>query len=213
MDISKNQNNCAFDGDSLNPTERIRRIDRKLVHKGSMLSMYADTIEGQNGHRAIWDFIDHKRAAAVIPVTEDGKIIMVKQYRNALDRFTLEIPAGGIEPGEEMIDAAARELEEETGYKSKNLKLMIKVVTAVAFCNEVIDVFLAKDLVKSKQNLDQDEFIDVYACDPYDLRDMIFDLKIQDSKTISAIMAYINLIERRKENGSNIKLNKKEDKT
>lgn len=90
---------------------------------------------------------------------------------------------------------------------------MIKVVTAVAFCNEVIDVFLAKDLVKSKQNLDQDEFIDVYACDPYDLRDMIFDLKIQDSKTISAIMAYINLIERRKENGSNIKLNKKEDKT
>ena len=91
-----------------------------------------------------------------------------------------------------MIECAARELEEETGYKSDNLEFLISIRTTVAFCNERIDVFVARDLIKSKQNLDEDEYVDVVEYDPKELIKMIYDGVIQDSKTVSAILAYYN---------------------
>lgn len=172
--------------------EHIERISRDLVHKGSILEFYEDTISVPNGNVAKWDFIDHKGAAAVVPVLDDGRIVLVRQYRNALDRETLEIPAGGLEPDEPTILAATRELEEETGYKSDKLELLIQVATAVAFCNEIIDVYLATDLKKSEQNLDEDEYIDVECYYPEEIAEMIYSGKIQDSKTIAAVMAYIH---------------------
>lgn len=180
--------------------EHIKRVDRILKYKGSILDIYSDVIETPDGHKANWDFIDHKGAAAVVPVLDDGRIIMVKQYRNALDRETIEIPAGGLNGWDEpTIKAAARELEEETGYKSDNLTKLISVVTAVAFCNEVIDVYVADNLVKTSQHLDEDEFIDVESYSLEELKEMIFAGKIQDSKTISAILAY-DALNNQKEN-------------
>ena len=118
---------------------------------------------------------------------------MVKQYRNSVDRYTLEIPAGGLNSKDEpTIEAAARELEEETGYASEHLEPLISIVTAIAFCDEVIDIYLATDLKKTQQHLDEDEYIDVCAYTPQELADMIYSGKIQDSKTVAAIMAYIN---------------------
>lgn len=173
--------------------EHIERVKRELKYKGTILSMYADTISVPNGNTAVWDFIEHQGAAAVVPVTDDGKILLVRQYRNSLDRYTLEIPAGGLNGAEEPTkDAAARELEEETGYRSENLELLISIVTAIAFCNEIIDVYVAKNLVKTQQHLDEDEYIDVVAYTPEEIAQMIYSGKIQDSKTVAAIMAYIN---------------------
>ena len=168
--------------------EHIERVQRELKYKGTILSMYADTIKVPNGNTAVWDFIGHQGAAAVVPVTDDGKILMVRQYRNSVDRYTLEIPAGGLNSKE----AAARELEEETGYASEHLEPLISIVTAIAFCDEVIDIYLATDLKKTQQHLDEDEYIDVCAYTPQELADMIYSGKIQDSKTVAAIMAYIN---------------------
>lgn len=171
--------------------EEIRRINRELVYKGHIIDMYKDTVEIPNGNVAEWDFIGHKGAAAVIPVTNDGKIIMVRQYRNALDRYTVEIPAGGLENKDEpMIKCAARELEEETGYRSDNLEFLLSLRTTVAFCNEKIEVFLARDLKKTKQHLDEDEYIDVVSYDVEELVDMIYAGKIEDSKTVAAVLAY-----------------------
>ena len=170
----------------------IKRIDRKLMYKGSMLSMYADTIYTPDGNTAKWDYIEHSGAAAVVPVLEDGRILLVRQYRNALDRETLEIPAGGINKGEESITAATRELEEETGYKSDNLEHIISIVTAVAFCDEVVEIYVAKNLTKTQQHLDPDEYIEIEAYTTDELSEMIYSGKIQDSKTIAAIMSYIN---------------------
>ena len=98
--------------------EHIKRGGRTLKHKGSILSFYEDDIMTPDGNVAKWDFIEHSGAAAVIPVLDDGRILLVRQFRNALDRETLEIPAGGINKGEEAYAAAMRELEEETGYKT-----------------------------------------------------------------------------------------------
>ena len=130
--------------------EHIKRVARILKYKGSMLEIYTDVIETPEGHRANWDYIEHRGAAAVVPVLDDGRLLMVRQYRDALDRETIEIPAGGLNGWDEpTINAAARELEEETGYRSDNLTKLISVVTAVAFCNEVIDVYLATNLKKT----------------------------------------------------------------
>ena len=146
-----------------------------------------------NGNTAKWDFIKHKGAAAVVAVKEDGRLLMVRQYRNALERETLEIPAGGLNGPEEPTDlAAARELEEETGYTAGKMELLISLYTTVAFCNEKIDVYVATDLKKSRQHLDDDEFLDVESHEIEELIRLIYDCKIQDGKTISALLAYYN---------------------
>lgn len=171
--------------------EKYERLDRKLVYEGTIINMYKDHIRVPNGNIVDWDFIGHKGAAAVIPITEDGKILLVRQWRNALDRFTIEIPAGGLEGTDEpMIDCAARELEEETGYKSDNLEFLVSLRTTVAFCNERIDVFVAKNLIKTSQKLDEDENIEVKVYDMEELLEMIRKGIMQDSKTVSAILAY-----------------------
>ena len=168
-----------------------RRLNRELMYHGTIVDFYKDTIEVPNGNVVEWDFIGHKGAAAVLPVREDGKLLMVRQYRNALDRYTLEIPAGGLNGADEPTrDAAGRELEEETGYRSDDLEWLITIRTTVAFCNEKIDIYVAKNLIKSHQHLDEDEFINVEAYSVEELSRMILEGKIEDSKTISAIMSY-----------------------
>ena len=172
-------------------SEQIKRLKRELKFKGAIIDFYQDTMEINGDHTAVWDFIRHKGAAGVVPVTEEGKILMVRQYRNALDRYTLEIPAGALdeenEPGREC---AARELEEETGFRSENLEWLITLRTTVAFCNERIEVYVAKDLIPSKQNLDQDEFIDLQTYTLDELKEKIFSGEIEDAKTVASLMAY-----------------------
>ena len=170
--------------------EEFKRLERRLVYKGSIIDYYRDTIAVPNGNVVEWDFIGHNGAAAVVPVTDDGKLLLVRQYRNALDRYTLEIPAGGLNKGEPTKEAAARELEEETGYSSTDLELLNSIYTTVAFCNEKIDIYLARNLSRGSQHLDEDEYIDVEAWSLDDLLQMIFEGKIQDSKTICGILTY-----------------------
>lgn len=171
--------------------ESYKRLERNLIAKGAIIDYYQDTMQIPNGNIAKWDLIDHKGAAAVVAVRGDGRILMVRQYRNALERETLEIPAGGLNDREEpTIDAAARELEEETGYVSDELELLNSIYTTVAFCNEKIDIYLARDLKPGVQHLDEDEYLNVEAWDVEELKQMIFDGKIQDSKTICGVLTY-----------------------
>lgn len=171
--------------------EHIKRLNRELKFKGKIIDFYQDTIEVDGDHTVIWDFIKHKGAAAVVPVTEDGKILMVRQYRNALDRYTLEIPAGALDAEDELgLACASRELEEETGYRSENLEWLITLRTTVAFCNERIEVYVAKNLIPSRQHLDEDEFIDLKAYSLEELKEKIFTGEIEDAKTVASLMAY-----------------------
>lgn len=170
--------------------DSVIRLKRQLRYQGTILKIYEDTVLA-NGHEAHWDFIHHDGAAAVLPVTDDGKILMVRQYRNALDRETLEIPAGKLDAADEpKIQCAYRELEEETGYRTEKLEPLIEIYTTFAFCNEKISIFLAENLIPSHQNLDEDECIDVEAYSVEELTEMILDGTIMDAKTVSAILAY-----------------------
>ncbi len=144
-----------------------------------------------NGHEAHWDFIHHDGAAAVVPVTDDGKLLMVRQFRNALNRETLEIPAGKLDdPNEPKIECAYRELEEETGYRCEKLEYLMSMNTTVAFCDEAIDIFVARNLIPSHQHLDEDEVIFVEEWDIADLEELIYSGKMTDAKTVAAILAY-----------------------
>lgn len=166
------------------------RKERNLKYTGKILKIYEDVVEA-NGHEARWDFIHHDGAAAVVAVNDEGKLLMVRQYRNALDRETLEIPAGKLDdPAEAKINCAYRELEEETGYRCEKLEYLLSLNTTVAFCDEAIDIFLARDLVLSRQNLDEDEIIQVEAWSVEDLEEMIYNGKITDGKTVAGIMTY-----------------------
>ena len=171
--------------------EEIKRLSRDLVSKGAIIDYYQDTVQIPNGNIVKWDFIDHKGAAAVVPVNDEGKLIMVRQYRNALNRYTLEIPAGGLNGADEpTMDAAARELTEETGYRADKLELLLSIRTTVAFCNEKIDIYVATGLTPGKQHLDEDEYVDVEAFELEELISRVLAGEIQDSKTVAAILAY-----------------------
>ena len=151
--------------------EHVEVEKRELVYKGSILDVYADTVRLPNGHKEAWDFVSHRKgAAAVVPVLPDGRIVLVHQYRHALKRMTWEIPAGSRDSvTEDTMVCARRELTEETGYTCDRIEPLISLKTTVAFC---------------------DEFIDVYAYSVDELCEMIYSGKIEDGKTIAAIMSY-----------------------
>ena len=177
-----------------NIENKIKRIDRKLEFQGVILDFYTDYMQMPDGKVVKWDFVSHRKgAAAVVPVMDDGKILMVHQYRNALERMTVEIPAGARDNvNEDTKICAARELEEETGYCSDNLEFLISLRPTVAYDNEFIDVYVARDLKPGTQHLDAYEFIELEAIPLETLCERIYAGEIQDGKTVAALMAYKN---------------------
>ncbi len=167
-----------------------KRLKRDLVHKGRVIDFYNDTIEINGSKLTTFDFIHHKGASAMVPVDDEGRILMVRQYRNAVDSYTLEIPAGGLNPGEDNLTCAIRECEEETGYKAGKVEHLIDVYTTVAFSNEKICIYYTTGICPSKQNLDEDEFVNVERHSLAELTKMILEGEIKDAKTIAAILAY-----------------------
>ena len=172
--------------------QKLKRLKRELAHSGAIVNMYEDSIEMPNGKVVKWDFIEHpKGAAAILPVLPDGRILMVRQYRNALDRITLEIPAGARDSvTEDTAVCARRELKEETGYSCGKIEKLLSLKSTVAFCDELIDVYLATELTKGEQHLDEDEEIYVEEWSVEDLQKLIYSGKMTDAKTVAAIMAY-----------------------
>lgn len=170
----------------------IKRIRRELALKAHIFEYYRDTVQTPAGKICEWDFICHPGAAAIVPVREDGRIVLVRQYRDALDRLTLEIPAGGLEEGgkEPTRTAALRELREETGYVGDEASLLLSIRTMVAMGNEKIDIYLARDVKPGRQQLDEDEYIEVLDFSLEELLEMIYGGQIQDAKTVAGILAY-----------------------
>ena len=172
--------------------EHVITEKRTLIHRGSIIDVYSDEMLLPNGNHETWDYVEHRLGAAcILPVLPDGRLVMVKQYRHALNRYTIEVPAGSRDSvNEDTLICAKRELEEETGYTSDNIEFLLSLKTTVAFCNESIDVYLARDLKSGVQHLDDAENINVLKMELDELLEMIYQGKLQDSKTVSAILAY-----------------------
>ena len=167
------------------------RHDREVIASGHIITYCHDHLTTPKGHEDVYDMILHPGAAAVLPVLDDGRIVMVRQYRNAIDRFTLEIPAGGLDhEGEPAKEAALRELREECGLEAGEVAFLLSVCPVVAYGNEKIDIFAARSLRKTDRDLDEDEAINVEAWSIDELANLIYSGKLNDAKTCAAVMAY-----------------------
>ena len=165
----------------------VKRLKRELKYQGTILKMYEDTVE-VNGHQAKWDFIHHDGAAAVLPVTEDGKVVIEKQFRYPMGSVVTEIPAGKLDSKEEdRLAAAKRELVEETGITAEEWIEIGEYHPASAYSDEIITMFIAKGLHFGKQNLDEDEFLEVAEIPLPELVRQVFD-GTTDGKTQVAIL-------------------------
>ena len=172
--------------------KKIKLISRDLKYQGSIMSMYDDVVD-VDGNIAHWDYMKKCNAAAIVPVLSNGNILMVRQYRLAVDKWTIELPAGKLDSNDEdFLVCAKRELEEETGYKSENIEFLCDTYTAAAFCSEVVRIFVAKDLVPGTKHFDRDEELVTEEWSIVDLKKEIFAGNIKDGKTISGIMTYIS---------------------
>ena len=160
---------------------KLRRIDRELASSGKVLEFYRDTVELPDGHTERWDFVHHKKGggACVVPVLPDGRILMIHQYRPAVNRETTELPAGA-------FDA------EDPDFADLD--------TAIAWCDEKVEIYLAQDLERSgEQRLDEAEEIGLEAIPVEELRRRIFAGEIRDAKTVAGILAYLALLSDRGE--------------
>ena len=170
-----------------------RLISREIAMQGSVIDYYHDTVELPDGGTENWDFISHKKGggSAAVPVLDDGRIIMIRQFRPSVGREYLELPAGARDKMEDPADTAARELLEETGYRAGRISHLITVDTAPAFCDELTRIYLAEDLTyEGGGKLDPAENIKVVIMEAEELREALMKGEIRDSKTACGLMCY-----------------------
>ena len=161
----------------------------KPIYKGTVVTLNVDTVRLPNGHTIDLEVIRHPGASAVVPLKEDGTVVLIRQFRHAANGFIYEIPAGKLHPKEDPLDCAARELEEEIGYKAGRFELLSSIFTAPGFADEVIHIYLATGLTIGTQNLDQDEVLEVVAMPLREAISKIEDGTIRDGKTIVGLQA------------------------
>lgn len=165
-----------------------KSIEEKEVFKGKVLRMVTEIVELPNGKEGYREIVKHPGAVAILAINDKGNVVLVEQYRRAIDKILFEIPAGKLEKGEDIDGAAKRELEEETGYKARKFTYLGKIYTAPGFTDEVIHIYKAEELYKGEVNRDEDEFINVIEMSIEDIKKSIKEGNILDSKTISSIM-------------------------
>ena len=127
-----------------------KTLSTQQIFNGKVISLQVDEVELPNGKKAKRELIKHPGAVAIIAITDENKLVLVEQYRKALQRTIVEIPAGKLEKGEEPLECAKRELEEETGYECKSIELVTSFYTSPGFADEIVHVYLATGLTKKE---------------------------------------------------------------
>ncbi len=171
-------------------------ISSEEVYRGRAISVKREEILLPSGKRIYRESVIHCGASAILPLKEDGKIIMVKQYRHPVGEVLLEIPAGTLKPGEDPRVCAARELEEETGYRAGNLVHLVTIYPSPGYSSEILHIYLAENLKRGLQAPEIDEDISVAEMTLDDVLKGIENGEIKDSKTITAILYYVIFVEK-----------------
>ena len=161
--------------------------NRTIVYHGKVFKLIRENVTLENGTTTDVEFIEHPGATAVIPFLDDNRIVLLKQYRHALKKHIWEIPAGTLDPQEEIISCARRELIEETGYSATQWHKLGEITPVPGYSDERIHIFLATELQPADQNLDEDEVIQVQVVDFLKAIEMIGDGEIQDAKSIAGL--------------------------
>lgn len=164
-----------------------RTIKKEEIYSGKVIKVEKHEVELPNGKITSREVVKHQGAVAVIAV-KDNKVLLIKQYRKAMEEVLIEVPAGKVEPGESRVDTAARELEEETGYTSDELEALYDFYVSPGFCDELITLFYAGELVESNTlEPDEDEFIEKIWVPIENIAELLKSGQIRDAKTIIAL--------------------------
>ncbi|MGZ3272092.1 MAG: NUDIX domain-containing protein, partial [Croceibacterium sp.] len=163
---------------------RETRIDGELAYDGHFLKVTRDRIKLPDGSETQREFIRHPGAVVILPLLPDGRVLLERQFRYPNDRVFIEFPAGKIDPGEESLACAKRELEEETGYTAKEWNFVCTIHNAIAYSDEHLDIFLARDLTQGEARLDEGEFLELFTATIPELLEMVRRGEITDVKTV-----------------------------
>ncbi|MCC2645012.1 MAG: hydrolase [Burkholderiales bacterium] len=165
-------------------------IDSKQIARGKWIKITHDTVNLPDGTTAFREYIKHSGAVAIIAITKDKQIVLEYQYRHPVNKVMLEIPAGKLEPDEDPLNAAKRELQEETGYNSGSWLELGSCFPCIGYSNEQITYYLAENLIAGIPNLDEGEFLETTLMDIDKCFDLAYSGKITDGKTLAGLMLY-----------------------
>lgn len=159
-------------------------LTEDVAWTGRIFNVNRLQVELPDGRRALRDVVRHPGAVAIVALTEEGRICLVRQYRTALGRVTVEIPAGKLSAGEDPLECANRELLEETGMVAEKMAFLTTIASSDGFCDELIHIYMATGLTFAKSSPDDDEFINVDLVEVSELVDAVLDGRIEDAKTV-----------------------------
>lgn len=165
-----------------------KTISSEMIYKGAILNLRKDKVEVINGGTSYREIVEHRGGVAVVALKDDGKVIMVKQFRKPIERVILEIPAGKIEEDEDPEKTAIRELKEETGYTPGKTEFLGKIYPSVGYSKEALYLYLCTELTEGETEFDENEAIDTLEMDLDDLFSMAVKGELEDGKTVVAIM-------------------------
>ena len=167
---------------------REEKISGEDVYGGIFLKMKRDKVSLPDGQEAVREYLTHPGAVAIVALLDDGRVLLERQYRYPITKTCIEIPAGKLDPNEDHLLCAQRELEEETGYSAKKWSYIRRIHPVISYSTEFIDIYLAEGLVSGKSHLDEEEFLDVFAAPLEQLIAWVEEGEITDVKT--TISAY-----------------------
>lgn len=167
---------------------REKTLRSERVYEGRLVNLRVDTVELPNGRVSTREVVEHRGAVAVVPILDEDRVIMVRQFRQPAGEVLLEIPAGTLDSGENPAACAARELEEETGYRAGELREMFSSYLAPGYSSEMLHTFLALGLARSRPHAEADEFLEIVVVGLDDAVGKISSGEIKDAKTICGIL-------------------------
>ncbi len=171
----------------------MKQVQEKVIHServftGRVVNLRVDTVRLPNGRTSQREIVEHRGAVAIVPLLDDETVLMIRQFRLAVNEVLLEVPAGTLEPDEPPEVCAARELEEEAGYRANTLRKLFSQYLAPGYSQEILHVFLAQHLEKTAQRTEEDENVEVVSMPLHRAVEMVLSGEIRDAKTIAALL-------------------------
>ena len=161
-----------------------KTIEARRVYEGALLKINADRVRLPDGSEAVREFVAHPGAVMIIPLLADGRVVMERQYRYPHRREFIEFPAGKIDPGEDPLVTARRELREETGYEAAEWTHLATIHPLIAYSDERIELYVARRLVQAQATLDAGEFLEVFTANPVEAMRWVREGRVSDVKTV-----------------------------
>ncbi|MEN9391270.1 MAG: hypothetical protein RL017_568 [Pseudomonadota bacterium] len=177
-------------------------VESKVLMQGSFMTLMQDRVKLPDGKFGVREYLKHQGAVAIIALTTDNQIVIEKQYRHPVKQIMLEIPAGKLETNEDLLLAAQRELQEETGFHSNTWIKLGKSLPCIGYSSEEITYFLALDVIAGVAHLDEGEFLETHTLPFSEFLDMIYSGEISDAKTITGIMFYLGYLRKQTTNAT-----------